>query len=243
MRKTNNLYGVDIKLSQERQELMEGGWEYRRMKSMLDNIKPGDVVFDVGAEQGDMSVIMAKKTGKIVLFEPSPMMWPHIKENFIENGIKPLYCYVGFVSDVTDEEPEITNYDDTNNKGFPECAYDEMTNVRGFRHLHEEKHATKQITLDDYCARTGIYPVMVTIDVEGSEYNVLEGMKEVMNKTMPTVYISIHHDFLHMNYGKYFNDIAAYFNERGYRGEFLGHDHESHFVFYKKSLFSTKEII
>ncbi|GAG12633.1 unnamed protein product, partial [marine sediment metagenome] len=82
-----NLYGIDINLTSERQKLMEGGWEYHRMKSMIQNIKKEDIVFDVGAEQGDMSVLLAKRAKGIVLFEPSPMMWPHIKNNFESNNI------------------------------------------------------------------------------------------------------------------------------------------------------------
>ena len=238
-----NLYGIDIKLTPAREELMEGGWEYQRMKSMIENIREGDVVFDVGAEQGDMSVLLAKKTGKIVLFEPSPVMWPHIRANFKRNNIKPLACYVGFASDTTEEDPENLNYDDTMRDGFPACSFDEIKDCRGFRHLHEEASATKQITLDEFSKRTNIWPQMVTIDVEGSEYNVLEGMSKILDKSQPIVYMSVHHDFLYMNYKKFFNDIAKFFMERSYKSAFLAHDHESHFVFYKKSLFRINETL
>ena len=241
---STNLYGMDIKLTGERLELIEGGWEYQRIKSMMGNIKEGDVVFDIGAEQGDMSALMGKKSGKIVLFEASPMMWPHIRQNFEANDLKPLDCYAGFVSNVTDENPKYLNYDPKmGTRDYPGCAYDKLVNTRGFRHLHEETEATNQITLDDYCERSGIYPDVVTIDVEGSECHVLEGMSKVMDKTMPIVYLSVHHDFLGVQHGRYYNEIGLFFNERGYKAEYLGFDHEMHMCYYKKSINLTKEII
>ncbi len=238
-----NLYGVDINLTPEREKLMAGGWEYHRIMSMMANVKEGDVIFDIGAEQGDMSVLLGKKTGKIVLFEASPIMWTHIRENFERNDLKPLGCYAGFASDVTDENPEGLNYKDKDKDGYPECAYDELKDVRSFRHLSQETSATKQITIDDYCKRTGIYPDMITMDVEGSEYNVLQGIKEVLAKRTVVIYISIHHDFLFHSYGKFFNDIVQFFHERGYKTEYLGFDHEAHFVFYRKSLIILNEIL
>lgn len=238
-----NIYGLDVELTKERKELMDGGWERGRMQSMLANINHGDVVFDIGAEQGDISVMLAKKSGKIILFEPSPMMWPHIRDNFNRNGLIPLDCYVGFASDVTKESPENLNYKDEMVDGYPKCAYEKLNNVRGFRHLHEEFSATKQITVDDYCERTKIYPHLVTIDVEGSEFNVLQGMIETIDKIMPIIYVSVHPDFLYMNYGKFFNDIGNFFNERGYKSDYLGFDHEMHMVYYKKSLIKINEVL
>lgn len=238
-----NLYGIDIELTEERQELLEGGWEYHRIKSMMENIKKDDVVFDIGAEQGDMSVLMGKKTGKIVVFEPSPVQWPHIRDNFEANNLKPLDCYPGFVSDVTDENPKVKNYDYETRDGYPGCAYEELDYTRGFRHLYEERAATLQITLDDYCEQTNIYPDMVTMDVEGSECAVLAGMSKVIDKCMPLIFISVHHNFLRESYDTDYNYIGQYFNERGYRAEYLGHDHETHFAYYKKSFNSVREVI
>lgn len=238
-----NIYGIDIQLTKEREELLIAGWEGIRIKSMIENIREDDIVFDIGAEQGDISILLAKKCKKIVLFEPSPVQWPHIKYNFNRNNIKPLDCYAGFVSNITDERPEDLNYEYEIKNGFPLCAYEQRMDIRGFRHLHEERRATLQITLDDYCKRTGIYPNMMTIDVEGSEWNVLQGMQYVIDKVMPIIYLSVHHDFLAQNYNKYFNDIAKFFQERKYKTAFLNHDHESHFVFYKKSLIDIKEIL
>lgn len=240
-----NLYGIDIKLTKEREELMEGGWEAKRMESMIANIKYGDIIFDVGAEQGDMTAMLSKKAGdkSTVIFEPSPMMWPHIKANFERNNIKPLDCYVEFVSDKTEEKPEGLNYDDKIRDGYPECAYDKLDNTRGFRYLHEEAKATKQITIDDYCKRTGNYPDIVTIDVEGSEYNVLEGMSKTIDKVMPIIYLSLHDNFLYLNYKKFPQDIFKFFDARNYKYKLLGFDHEFHYVFYKKSLKVISEII
>ncbi len=239
-----NIHGIDINLTQEREQLLEGGWEGQRIKSMLANIKEGDVVFDIGAEQGDMSVLLAKKTGKIVLMESSPIMWPHLRANFERNDIKPLAYYAGFASNVIKETPEIKNYEDKDKDGWPLCAYEELVDCRSFRHLDEEAKATKQITVDQFCRINNIYPNMVTIDVEGSEWHVLQGMTTVIDKSQPLIYVSIHHDIMYLRYKKWFQDIyLGTLKPLGYKAAFLDHDHESHFVFYRKGLIEVREII
>lgn len=239
-----NIYGININLTPERTKLFEGGWEGQRIKSMLANIKEGDVVFDIGAEQGDMSVFMAKKTGKIVLFEPSPIMWPHIRANFERNKIKPLAYYAGFASNEIEEKPPELNYDDTDKDGWPRVAYNNLVDAHSFRHLDEEIDATKQITIDEFCLRTQIFPAMVTMDVEGSEWNVLEGMRKILDEVQPLLYVSIHHDMLYLRYKKwFFNIYLDILKPFGYKAIFLDHDHESHFAFYTKNFIEIKEII
>jgi len=243
--KTINIHGIDIKLTKERADLLIGGWEFARVQSMLLNIKEGDTIFDIGAEQGDITALLAKKAkGKTVAFEPSPVMWPHIKSNFENNGLKLDGYHCGFASDVTEMNPKNLNYDDTDKNGYPLLAYEKKADVRAFRHLDEEASATRQITLDDYCKEHNIYPNLITIDVEGSEYNVMKGAMEVLNTSMPLVYISVHYDFMYTKFKKHFNDLYHdTFEKAGYKMKFLGQDHEAHFVFYKKSILEIREIL
>lgn len=231
---------MDIKLSKERENLINNDWEHTRIESMLLNIRKGDIVYDVGAEQGDMTAMLAMKGARVVAFEPSPVMWGHIKKNFTNNNLELLDYYVGFVSDKTDESK--SNYDDTNKKGFPACAYDKLDYNRQFRHMRESSNITKQITLDDYYERTGHKPTLITIDVEGTEYRVVKGMMKVLDECQPIVYVSVHDDLL-AGYGNWFHDLWGLFNQLSYKGYYLGHDHETHMVFYKKSLKVVHEIV
>ena len=68
-----------------------GKWEAERLAAMHDTIKPSDVVYDIGAEQGDMTALLASwaHTGALVAIEPNPWVWPCIKAIFDENDLTP----------------------------------------------------------------------------------------------------------------------------------------------------------
>lgn len=209
------LYELDIKLSPERQELLEGGWEGKRIQAMLDDINPGDVVIDVGTEEGDISALLAMKGAQMVLIEPSPTMWPHIKENFENNKLKAFICFEGFASNKTDGE--VTT-------GWPTSANDVALNVRSFRHLNEETSITKQLKIDDLA----LTPKLITIDVEGSEYEVIEGAMETL-KRGTILYTSLHDDLMWLRYKHWPHDLRHMLFGIGYEPTLLcGWDHELH---------------
>lgn len=209
------LYGLQVDLDKNREELLEGGWEGKRIQSMLDDIVPGDVVIDAGAEEGDMSVLMALKGAQMVLIEPSPTMWPHIRDNFERNKQKPFICFEGFASNVTDGE--VTT-------GYPESANNEIIDLRSFRHLDEEKSITKQLKIDDLA----LTPKLITIDVEGSEFEVIEGAMETL-KRGTILYTSLHDDLMWLRYKHWPHDLRHELFKIGYEPERLcGWDHELH---------------
>ena len=50
------------------------GWEQERLAAMHEAIRPDSVVMDIGAEQGDMTALLASwaHTGALVAIEPNP---------------------------------------------------------------------------------------------------------------------------------------------------------------------------
>jgi FkbM family methyltransferase len=179
--------------------------------------------------------MMAKKGAKMVLFEPSPTMWPRIKANFDRNKLKPFLTFAGFASDKSPESPEQgADFELGEKNGWPLCAYGDETNVRSFRHLSEQAVATPQITIDDFCTQHNIIPNLITIDVEGSELEVLEGARKVLTEVNPLIYISIHENLMWLNYGHWFHDLYwSYLREMNYKPYFLAHNHETHWLFRK----------
>jgi len=207
-------------------------WEYERIEAMMADLAPGDTVFDIGAEEGDISAILAQKigaTGRMVLFEPNPRVWPNIRAIWEANNLKmPSGYYVGFASDKTEENPENLNIDQHEQDGWPICAYGPLIGDHGFRHLAQEADATPQITIDEFCERTGIYPSLITMDIEGAELRALKGARDVLIKCRPVVYVSIHPPVLHSLYSATPEDVHNFMTELGYRGEHLATDHEVH---------------
>ena len=208
------------------------GWEVERIEAMMADLSAGDTVFDIGAEEGDISALLAQKigpTGRMVLFEPNPKVWPNIKAIWEANELRqPCGYYVGFASDVTDENPPNLNVDQEIKDGWPVCAYGPLIGDHGFRHLAQEADATPQITIDEYCERTGIYPTLITMDIEGAELRALQGARNVLATCKPVVYVSVHPPVLKELYNSTPAEIDNYMYSLGYRRDRLATDHEVH---------------
>jgi len=216
-------------------DIANGGWEPERITSMASILGPGDVLYDCGAEQGDMPGLFSSLGCDLVLIEPNPLAWPNIKCVWDANDLRPaLAWWVGFASD-TDYVPKRADVAfPFGTDGWPACAYGEAIGATGFRHLAQEHDVTSQITLDSLAARCGRPPTAITIDVEGSELRVLKGSIGLLVKHKPIVWVSIHSDRVWMDemYGGVdVGDVYAFMENYSYEGTFLAFDHEEHHVF------------
>jgi len=216
------------------------GWEVRRLDSMHRNIRPGDVVFDIGAEEGDLSALFAQWAtvtglgGGVVLMEPNSPVWPNISAIFEANDLDPPLAYFpGFASDFTDLAPP--EYDTALGEdvdGWPACAYGPIIGDHGFRTIHERSHDTPQVTLDAFCEMRELVPDCLTMDVEGAELRVLRGAERVLRGARPLVWVSVHPAFMAENYGHADTDLHDFMADLGYEGRYLGTDHEQHWLFW-----------
>ncbi|MCP4897302.1 MAG: FkbM family methyltransferase [bacterium] len=225
----------------------EEGWERQRLAAMEQAIEPGDTVVDVGAEEGDMSALCAKWAGPeggMILIEPNPRVWPNIRAIWEGNDdLAPILdWFVGFASAVTELHPPNDNVTDiskpvkhllTEAPVWPECAYGEIIGDHGFRHLAQEADATPQIRLDEFIREAAHLPTVdvITMDVEGAEYDVLEGAREVLIEDRPVVFVSIHPPPLADWYEKTPADIHDLMASFGYRSYWIWEDHEQHWMY------------
>jgi FkbM family methyltransferase len=215
----------------------EAGWEKERIGSMVDNIQPGDTIYDVGAEEGDISAILAMKagaSGKMVLVEPNPLVWPNMKAIWESNNLPLPLWFVGFFGDGTNESPNRLNFERGEKEGWPISAFGEVIGNHGFRHQGQETSTTPQITMDLFTQRHALIPNLITMDCEGSDLNVLRGGEETLKKYKPLVYVSVHSDidFLRDVYHQTQQDLYDYMEKLGYKHELLAIDHERHEMFW-----------
>lgn len=210
-------------------DIENGGWEVERLDAMHDTVKPGDIVWDIGAEEGDMSCLLSMwSEGGAVLFEPNPKVWPCTRMTFQANGQKPVRWFVGFASASTEpaKKPEKV----WDHEGWPSCAWDEPIPAHGFRHLAQDTTNTPQVKIDDFCSATTV-PDVITMDVEGSELHVLQGARQTLLKNKPTVFVSVHPTFMLDLYDQHPGMLLQYMADLGYTEEHLATDHEEHWVF------------
>lgn len=207
------------------------GWEVERLKSMNRNIGPGDVVFDVGTEEGDISALIQSWIGTgdggVCLFEPNDRVWSNVRTIFDANHLKPPLTYWhGFAGNENGHLDTAEDYHD-----WPEASTGPVISDHGFCNLNERPDIPA-IRLDDFAVMTGAYPNVITIDVEGAELYVLDGALALLGAFRPLVYCSVHPEFASDMYHYNVQVLYDYMGDLGYRSKVLEVDHEHHVVFW-----------
>lgn len=202
-------------------------WETERFRSMEENLKPGMVLIDVGAFDGWQSVILSRFVGggkNMVLVEPVTENWANIKATWQANGVDaPRATYVGFIG------PEIRNMPTVNNRLWPTPPdYSNLIAVTKFQHLNENADTRPSFPLDILSVTAK--PDALNIDVEGAELIVLESAAKTLRERKPLIWLSIHPEFMRERYGHQPEQVAEFLRSLGYKGEYLGEDHEQHFM-------------
>lgn len=212
------------------QYLRDPHWERERIAAMALHIAPTDVIYDIGAEQGDLSALFASwvPQGAMVLAEPNPRSWPSIRLTYEANGLAPpARCWVGFCG----EDETLPELHDQRSEAdpWPDPADGPLDTSAGFAHLAQEADAIPTIRLDRL-AEMGPPPSVITMDVEGSELAVLRGARHTLERHRPLVFVSVHPAALRDLYGLRADDVYLFLESVGYRVIHLGFDHEVHIM-------------
>lgn len=228
-----------VLMPEERAGRAQWPWhEWNRFYSMYHNLRPGDVLFDIGAEQGDQSALYAKwvaggsmprvvssspsHVGGIVLVEPNPQAWANIKAVWDANKLRdPIGCLTDFVGDKsTETEPRAMSWP-------PPSQYPISRHV-GTASPHTD---SAWITIDEVCLLVTHIPDAITIDIEGGELDALRGSERTLREYRPLVWVSIHWQML-LERGQSRQELIDYMMVLGYEHEHLGQDHEIHALFW-----------
>lgn len=203
------------------------GWEKKRLASMHENIGEGDTVFYVGSEEGEMPALCQMWGAQVAMFEPNPKVWPNSRVIWEANKLdNPLACFVGFASNKTalKGEPIHINM-------FPKCAEGKVIGNHGFKELAYEADNFPQITIDDFVSELGITPTALSIDVEGSEFEVLKGAEWALKEYHPKIWLSLHPEFMFRMFGHYQFDLRRWIKDLGYKETLLDYQHEVHLLY------------
>jgi FkbM family methyltransferase len=205
------------------------GWEKPRMQALAQSIRDlgeGCTVYYVGAEMGELPAICQMNGARLYLFEPNPLAWPSIKAIWEANDLETPYCFPGFVSNAT--TVDVANHP---LRRFPQWANGEIVGAHGFKELHLEAANYPQIRIDDVVANGGHPPDIITCDVEGSEFHVLRGAQETIERYTPALYPSIHPEMLALHWNEWSRDLRNWIIDRGYTERLLEWAHEAHFEY------------
>jgi FkbM family methyltransferase len=152
-------------------------------------VRPGDVCFDVGANFGYYSCLLARYGAKVYGFEPLPAMLEFNKAMLELNGLQDVVHTEGIALGAV--EGTITMHTfaglsqglaTTADLGRPDAV----------------AHECAMTTLDSFCARNGIRTIaFMKIDVEGCEQDVLAGGSAVLSAPVaPVIHFEVNEDCL-----------------------------------------------
>src|SRR5688572_19534133 len=155
------------------------GWnEISKRRHFARAVRPGDVIYDVGANVGSYTIlasVLVGKRGRVVAFEPLAenvaYLERHVSLNTLSN-VDVVPAAVGELCGVSHFRRHADRL-----QGRLDSEGDELVPV---------------IALDDFVSGGAPPPACIKIDVEGGETAVLEGARRVLEDVRPLVFLATH---------------------------------------------------
>lgn len=180
------------------------------LELLIWNLHSGDCFYDVGAEIGLYTLLLAKvvgEKGKIIAFEPEDSSYERLRENLKLNGLRNVRLfhlalgshsgegklYIGRVG----VAPGLINTSTTRNRQIVQ----KVQIIEGDRFVEMSNLSQ---------------PRAVKIDVEGFEYNVIQGLKKTLSdRTCQMVCCEIHPKMLPKEFSS--NDVIDLLRSYGFK--------------------------
>jgi FkbM family methyltransferase len=203
-------------------EFAGAGWEHAEedcYAAFLAALRPGMTVFDVGAHIGTYSMLAARRCapgGQVVAFEPNAYTRERLLRHLEWNGVAAVVTVLpmGAGREIGEAvfyaEPDLA---DAENSLLPRPGL-KATRV-------------PLTTIDAVAAERGLRPALIKMDIEGGEWDALQGAANTLATAKPALLISLHPPRL-AELGVDEARVLAWFAERGYRTKIIGRDHEVH---------------
>ena len=174
-----------------------GSYEFTKQRLFARIVRPGQVVYDVGANVGFYTLlasVLVGPTGKVVAFEPLPRNVDYLRSHIKLNHCDNTTLVTAAVSDVMGT----ARFDGSGDNSMAHLTPDGTLTV-------------ETVTLDHVVGTQGEPPPQVIkIDVEGAEVAVLQGGRHTIETYRPTIFLALHGPELQ-------RDCCAWLRARGYR--------------------------
>jgi FkbM family methyltransferase len=167
--------------------LARGLAELPVQEALRRTIAPGAVVYDVGANVGFFTVLAARfagPEGTVVAFEPAPECAASVRANAAVNGFESNIRVVEAALGASAHRERLFVVAD--------ASWSRLAS-RGEHSQTDNTVEVDVLALDELVARAEIPPPdVVKIDVEGSELDVLQGMRRTLAEHRPAIVVEFH---------------------------------------------------
>jgi FkbM family methyltransferase len=165
------------------------GFQYYESSVQLvlrDIVKRGDLVFDVGANIGGISLAASRAVGpfgQVVSFEISPRVIPELLANLRAWGANNVHLIPRGVWTKSNQPIELF---------FGEGHYADSV-MRRSENVTPD-HIALTVALDDFVKEIGRAPQFVKFDIEGAEYDALLGFQDTIRNHSPNMILEMRSD-------------------------------------------------
>jgi FkbM family methyltransferase len=172
---------------------------------MEQKINKMKLVFDIGANRGNMTNFFIEESERVVCFEPNLELLSHIRNRFSSIIDKQIFLDCRGLSD----KEETKTFRISNADTISTFSEDWINNSRFTgSHNWDKSVEVKTTTLDNIIDEYGI-PDFVKIDVEGYELEVIKGLTKMLDST------TFSFEWAEEQYEK-MKEIYEYLNNLGY---------------------------
>jgi FkbM family methyltransferase len=149
-------------------------WEPTVALAIRDHCRPGNVVFDVGANAGALSLMMSRLVGPrgiVCAFEASPRIIDKTHYNLVKAGCHNVTLFHNAV---------------WHSSGA-------LVNIAPGSHLNDRIEegptgmSVRTVALDDVANASDLRPSFIKMDIEGAEYDALRGMPQLLRDVRPVL--------------------------------------------------------
>jgi FkbM family methyltransferase len=161
-----------------------GAFEVGKLQAFADEIRLGDVVFDVGAHVGLYTLLAARRTGpggRVFSFEALPPNVAGLERHCRLNGADNVEVVHGAVSDRVGT-----------------VSFTAGSNTFVGHVADEGQYRVPAVRLDDFVLAQGHPPPRVLkMDIEGGEGAALLGARELLRRHRPVIFLATHGAAVH----------------------------------------------
>jgi FkbM family methyltransferase len=184
-----DLAGYTIRLDmQVDKDYWLGTYEPNLQAALHKLVPPGAVVYDVGANIGYVSLLLAKvagRTGKVYAFEPLPSNLEQLKRNVELNGMEER---ISIVPAAVTRSFGPVRFLVHASGGMGKAA-----GSAGREDIYQTEIIVDGISLDEFAyGQENPLPQVVKMDIEGGEVLALPGMRRLLAEARPLLLMELH---------------------------------------------------
>jgi FkbM family methyltransferase len=150
-------------------------------------LAPGMVVYDIGANRGQMALAFARAVGprgKVVSFEPVPALFSDLRRNLEMNDLPWVVPVEAAASDQAGEAHFLFDPAFATQGKLDGCEPAYVASRKSQR--------VRTVVLDDVAGRDFPAPQFLKIGTEGGAAKVLAGAQRVLREDRPAIYVELH---------------------------------------------------